>query len=158
MAKHLTEQQEIFCHEIIKGKSQFAAYQVAYPVSIRWNRALTDSKASLLMDHEKIKARIERLRAPIIRKTLYTALEAHEEAGKAFEGAMGTQQYGAAVAAVTLRAKLHGLITEKREVKVTKLDDYDASDKTQMLEMLQAEFARRKALNGPDDVSDVEPK
>lgn len=159
MAAYLTDQQEKFCHEIVKGKSLFDAYQVAYPASKNYKRrSMTDSKASTLMAQGKIQGRIEALRAPIIRKTVYTAIEAHEEAGEVLARAMAAQQFGPAIAAVQLRAKIHGLITEKREVKLTKMDDFDAREKEDMMAALTAELARRKALSAPDDVQDVEPK
>lgn len=155
---NLTDMQEKFCHEIVKGKSQFAAYQVAYPSSLKWNRSATDHKASLLSGQSKIQNRIEALRAPIIRKTTYDALAAHYEAGAALLGAMEEKQFGAAVAAVQLRAKIHGLITEKREVKVTSLDHFDPGDKTMMIEALTRELALRKVLPAPVEVTDIEPK
>lgn len=159
MVMGITDQQEKFCHEIVKGKTQFAAYQVAYPVSVKYNRSMTDHKASMLASLEKIKNRIEQLRAPLIRKTTYNALAAHEEAGQAFEAAMQDKQFGPAVAAVQLRAKLHGLITEKREVKITSFDNYEAQDKQVMIEALQAEFDRRKQERLANaDVTDVEAK
>lgn len=158
MAVRLTDQQEIFCHEMVKGKTQFAAFQIAYPKSVHWKRSQTDAKASALAAQEKIVGRIEALRAPIIRKTTYDALAAHEEAGAVLAGAMAAQQFGPAVAAVQLRAKIHGLITEKREVKVTKMDDFDAHEKEDMIQALTNELARRKALGAPTDVTDVEPK
>ena len=156
---YLTDQQEQFCHAIAKGKSQFEAYQAAYPASTKYKRSITDSKASTLYALGKVQERIETLRAPLIRKTTYDALAAHEEAGRAFDGAMGAQQYGSAVAAVQLRAKLHGLITEKREVKITSFDNLEADKKMEAIEVLAAELNRRKALlAAPSDVTDVEPK
>lgn len=156
---NLTDQQEIFCHEIVKGKSQFAAYQVAYPSSTKWKRAQVDSKASTLAAQEKVKGRIERLRAPILRKTTYEVVEAMEEAGRALELAMSTEQVGAAVAAIQLRAKLHGLLIERKEVKVSKFDDIEADDKQTLIETMKAEIARRKVLTAPDQgVTDVEAK
>jgi hypothetical protein len=156
---NLTDQQEIFCHEIVKGKSQFDAYQIAYPASLKWKRNSVDNKASLMASNAKVVQRIERLRAPIVRKTVYTVVEAHEEAGRALELAMSTEQVGAAVAAVQLRAKLHGLITEKKEIKLSKFDDLEADDKQTLIETMRAEIARRKALAAPDQgVTDVEAK
>jgi len=157
--RRLTDQQEIFCHEIVKGKSQFQAYQAAYPSSIRLDRSYSDIKASLLIGQAKIQSRIEALRAPILRKTTYDVVAAHEEAGRAFDLAMSTEQVGAAVAAVQLRAKLHGLITEKREIKLTKFDDMPADDKAIMIEAMRVELAQRKAQKAlAHDVTDVVAK
>ena len=158
MAIRLTDQQEIFCHEMVKGKSQFEAYKVAYPSTLKLRRGLVDPKASALMAQGKIQERIAALRAPIIRKTTYEAIDAHNEAGEVLERAMAANQFGPAVAAVQLRAKIHGLITEKREVKITKMDDFSATEQLDMISALSAELARRKALSAPSDVQDVEAK
>lgn len=161
MAKNLTDQQEIFCHEIVKGKSQYEAYQVAYPKATKWKRNSVDANASQLMADTKIVQRIERLRAPIIRKTAYDVHAAHDEAERALALAMSTEQVGAAVAAIQLRAKLHGLLVERKEVKITKFDEIDADSKESVMEAVKLEMAKRAQarLAGPDqDVSDVIPK
>ena len=81
-----------------------------------------------------------------------------EEALRAFDLAMNTQQPGAAVAAATLRSKLHGLLIERKEIQVTKMDGMGANDKQMVMEAARAELARRKALAGPDEVTDVVEK
>ena len=57
----LTKPQEIFCKELLLGKSQRLAYYVAYPKSKNWKEATVDSKACILAKNGKIKARLSEL-------------------------------------------------------------------------------------------------
>lgn len=158
MAQSLTDKQEIFARELFKGATQVDAYKVAYPKSKDWNISNVYGKASALAKHAKVLARLSTLRAPIERKLQYGVEEAMEEALQAFQLAASTEQPGAMVAAATLRAKLQGLLIERKEIAVTKMDGMGANDKAMVLEAARAELARRKALTGPDDVTDVEAK
>lgn len=54
---------EIFCNEIVNGKSQRQAYYAAYPSSLKWKDTTVDSKASVLAHDEKVLARLQELRA-----------------------------------------------------------------------------------------------
>lgn len=155
----LTEPQEKFAQLLVQGKSQYEAYLEAYPSSQTWKRNAVDSQASQLASDRKIIQRISTIRAPVIKKLQYGLEEAMQEALRAYDLAASTEQVGAMVAAAQLRAKLQGLLVERKEVKVTKLDDYDANEKTLMLESLKGELARRKALSAPEqDITDVEAK
>lgn len=53
---------EIFCQEIIKGKSQRQAYYIAYPSSKKWKPETVDNKASKLHKCDEVLARLEELR------------------------------------------------------------------------------------------------
>lgn len=158
MPQNLTKMQEEFTQALFAGKKVSVAFREAYPKSKQWTTATLNANASRLASNSKVVARLEQLRAPMARKTMYDALAAHDEAGAAFLGAMEEKQFGAAVAAVQLRAKIHGLITEKREVKVTSLDHFDPGDKTMMIEALTRELALRKVLPAPTVVDDVTDK
>lgn len=158
MAQNLTKMQEVFAQELFKGLNQSAAYRVAYPKSKQWTVATLNANASRLAKNSKVVARLDQLRAPVARKLQYGVEEAMEEALQAFRLAATTEQPGAMVAAATLRAKLQGLLVERKEIAVTKMDGMGANDKAMVLEAARAELARRKALTGPDDVTDVEQK
>lgn len=54
---------EVFCQEIIKGKSQRQAYYIAYPASKKWKPETVDNKASKLHNTDEVLARLEELRA-----------------------------------------------------------------------------------------------
>ena len=158
MPQNLTKMQEEFTQALFAGKKVSVAFREAYPKSKQWTTATLNANASRLASNSKVVARLEQLRAPMARKTLYDALAAHQEAGEAFAGAMEEKQFGAAVAAVQLRAKIHGLITEKREVKVTSFDHIDAAQKMMLIDQLTAIAEERKRLAAPVDVTDIEPK
>lgn len=53
---------ELFCQEILKGKSQRQAYYVAYPSSRNWKDNTVDSKASNFVRDDKVSARLQELR------------------------------------------------------------------------------------------------
>ena len=158
MAQGLTDKQEIFARGLFKGMTQVDAYKEAYPASKKWNISAAYAEASTLAKHPKVLQRLTVLRAPIERKLQYGVEEAMEEALQAFKLAAGTEQPGAMVAAATLRAKLQGLLIERKEISVTKMDGMGANDKSIVLEAARAELERRKALAGPDDVTDVVEK
>ena len=60
--KGLTNNQELFCQELMKGKSQRQAYLSAYPRSQKWKPSNVDSKASQLVKSDKVSARLKELR------------------------------------------------------------------------------------------------
>ena len=158
MAQGLTDKQELFARGLFKGMTQVDAYKEAYPASRKWNISAAYAEASTLAKHPKVVQRLKVLRLPVERKLQYGVEEAMDEALQAFSLAASTNQPGAMVAAATLRAKLQGLLIERKEIQVTKMDGMGASDKAVLLEAAHAELARRKALAPPDDVTDVEPK
>lgn len=53
---------EVFCNEIMNGKSQRQAYHAAYPSSQKWKDEVVDSKASVFMKNGKVLERLEQLR------------------------------------------------------------------------------------------------
>lgn len=110
----LTAKQEAFCQAIVKGKDQSDAYRIAYDAR-NMKPATIASKASILMTNGNIRARIEAIRAPVVQELRYGLMEAMLEAAEAFNVARDKEQGGAMVAAVQLRAKLNGLLVEKRE-------------------------------------------
>lgn len=63
---------EIFCNEIVSGKSQRQAYYAAYPSSLNWKDTTVDSKASVFAKDEKVLARLQELRAERARKNEIT--------------------------------------------------------------------------------------
>lgn len=73
--RDLTQKQEIFCQEIIKGKSQRQAYIKAYPNSAKWKENAIDSNASTLYKSTKVKQRLEELKKQTIGKSADEAVE-----------------------------------------------------------------------------------
>jgi phage terminase small subunit len=58
----LTQKQENFCQNILKGMSQYQAYLQAYEVQPTTGREVVDISASRLIDEPKIALRIKELR------------------------------------------------------------------------------------------------
>lgn len=162
----LTPQQDAFAVAISEGATQAEAYRKAYPASRNWEDKSVWSKASQLAKHAIVRTRIaemkQAIQARVVEKAageqVYTARVAMNEALQAFEMAIETRQPGAMVAAVQLRAKLNGLITDKKEVSVTQMGGMTPSEKDYMLQQAMAEIERRRLQINHGDITDIEPK
>ena len=111
----ITPRQEAFCTFIVTGDDQTEAYRKAFKCPTAKPSTIY-TKASRLMDDERIKARIEELRAPVREKvqlTLETHLARLNTLGKAAET---KENYGAAINAEALRGKAVGLYVERSEL------------------------------------------
>lgn len=64
----LTDKQERFVQEIIKGKSQREAYKIAYPKSVNWTDNAVDSRASRLAKIDKVLTRYNELHNRLIKE------------------------------------------------------------------------------------------
>lgn len=137
----LTSQQEKFCQCIVKGMTQLDSYRVAYPKSLKWKENSVSCKASTAMVHVKIQQRIEEIRKPVIDKIQYGLEQAMAEAAEALEVSRNKEQGGAMVAAVQLRAKLNGLLIERKEIRTGALDDISHDDLVILNEALREALA-----------------
>jgi hypothetical protein len=160
MAQHLTDQQEIFARALFAGKKQIEAYHEAYPKSKEWNISSAYTKASILAKHAKVVERLEVLRKPVERRLQYGLQTAMEEAMEAFEVSKANRQGGAMVAAAQLRAKLNGLITERKEIAVTQMAGMTPIEKEMLLVAAQAQLdtLKRQVQLIDSSVADIEPK
>lgn len=118
----LTAKQEAFCQAILSGMSQADAYRTAYAVK-KMSAPAIAVEASKLMANPKVSLRVQELRKPVIQKVRYGLEQAMLEAEEAFQIAKGKENGGAMVAAATLRAKLNGLLVDKKEVRHGSLQD-----------------------------------
>lgn len=75
----LTQKQEKYVQELIKGKSQREAYRIAYPSSRRWKDNVVDVKASELLKNGKVSVRYNALRNRVIKRTEEKAIITAEE-------------------------------------------------------------------------------
>jgi hypothetical protein len=75
-----------------------------------------DVAASRLLSSDKVKARIDELIAPTVKKTRTTVDTLAEQLDQVFAGATGDRQWGAAGSAAALKAKLLGFMREKIEI------------------------------------------
>jgi phage terminase small subunit len=150
-APTLTAKQEAFCQAIVSGMSQADAYRKAYDAE-NMKPATVQKRASELMGNGAITGRVDALRAPVVEKLQYGLEQAMNEAEDAFRVSKQKEQGGAMVAAVTLRAKLNGLLIEKREDVTDPLKkaigNMPAEKAQEMLDALaQVEAVRKKAAS-----------
>ena len=64
----LTDNQERFVQELIKGKSQREAYRIAYPKSLNWKDEVVDVNASKLFNSTKVLLRYNELHDRLIQE------------------------------------------------------------------------------------------
>lgn len=118
----LTAKQEAFCQAIVSGLSQADAYRKAYSAEAM-KPPTVQKRASELMANGEVRGRVEALRKPVVKKLQYGLEQAMAEAEEAFEVAREKGNGGAMVAAATLRAKLNGLLVDRKEVRHGPLGD-----------------------------------
>jgi|TARA_R110000803_G_scaffold126580_1_gene194164 phage terminase small subunit len=112
----LTNKQEEFAQEIVKGSTQADAYRAAYDAANMKDETVW-SNASRLIDNSKVAARIKELRQPSIDKVQLT-LESHlTDLLKLRNMAAKDEKWSAAIQAETIRGKAAGLHIDKMDVK-----------------------------------------
>jgi phage terminase small subunit len=116
----LTPKQEAFAQAYVEGGNAAAAYRQCYDVSPSAKPETVWSEASLLLGNPKVTARVLAIRAELRVKNAVSIDTIQALAMAAYEKAMDEGKgASAAVSAATLIAKLHGLITDRQEQKVT---------------------------------------
>ena len=108
----LTAKQELFCEEVVSGKTQAEAYRIAYSAQDMLDKTIW-SKASELMTNGKVTARLEELRAPVIKEAQLTLAAHLNNLLEIRESAVEDRNWSAAVSAETARGKAAGLHTGK---------------------------------------------
>lgn len=114
VSESLNPRQRAFANNVGRGLPLVEAYAEA---GYRSTGITAKVSASRLADHPGVQAVIRDIQAA---SAALAAVEASEISGqleRIREAAMDAKQYGAAVNAVMGRAKLHGLIIDKAEVK-----------------------------------------
>lgn len=133
----LTPRQEAFAQAVASGMNQSDAYRSAYSAT-NMKAATIHVKACELMAEGKIRGRVAELRQPAIKEAQYDLLQAMKEAAEAMEVARSKENGGAMVAAVTLRAKLSGLLIEKKEIRTGPLEGLPPDDAKALIEAIDA--------------------
>ena len=64
----LTDNQEKYVEELIKGKSQREAFRIAYPKSVHWKDNVVDVRACELFKQSKIKVRYDEIHDRIVKE------------------------------------------------------------------------------------------
>jgi phage terminase small subunit len=113
---NLTPKMERFAQELASGKTQAEAYRLAYDAK-NMGADTIHSKASILAKDDRIRARVEEIRLPIVKEKQLT-LEAHLEDLKALRNmAIKDGKLSAAINAEIARGKAAGVHIEKSEIK-----------------------------------------
>lgn len=71
----LTPMQERYCQEVASGKSQSAAYRIAYPKSLKWRDEAVRVAGSKMMANGNVSVRISELRHEAAKKCILTRQE-----------------------------------------------------------------------------------
>lgn len=118
MAKEcgLTVKQEFFVQVYIESGSASEAYRQAYDVSATTKPETVWQAASRLLADRKVAARVAEMHKLAEGQTLFAVEQALSEFEEARQLAMDNGQPSAAVAAITGKAKLFGMMTDKRYV------------------------------------------
>ena len=77
------------------------------------------------------------MRKPVIDKIQYGLKEALTQAEEAFQVSKTKENGGAMAAAVTLKAKLRGLLIERKEIRTGPLDTLEHDDLKQLNDAIQ---------------------
>lgn len=112
----LTAKQEAFAQAVASGMSQSDAYRAAYEVSPDTKADTINQKGSRLMAEGKIKARVEELRAPVVKAAQITLAGHLERLGELSRLSQESGQMSAAIAAEVARGKASGLYVERTEI------------------------------------------
>lgn len=126
----LTQKQENFCMNVVKGMSYSDAYRQAYNVEKMKPATITNSAYKLLKNGD-ITARINELKGKIEEKLIYSALDSFNKLTEIQTKALnhkklvlgkddcievGDPDYSSAIKAEELKGKLAQLYTEKKEI------------------------------------------
>lgn len=113
----LTAKQEAFCIEYVKGgsKSFSDAYRAAFSCA-HMKPSTINTKASVLAQSGKIRARIHELRAEASREASVTLVDHLRTLETLRDNAAEAGQYSAAVKAEIARGKASGLYVERQEI------------------------------------------
>ncbi len=129
MAINLTGKREKFAQGVFSGLSLSDAYRKAYDTA-NMAPSTVNKRAKELSKDQRIQDRIQALAAPVVEKLRqkyeYSLAHAMGEAQEAFQVSKDQKSGASMTAAVALRAKLNGLLIERKEVVITevqKLDD-----------------------------------
>jgi len=112
----LTVKQEAFVQAYIDTGSASAAYRQAYDVSAGTKPETVWQAASRLLTDRKVAARVDEMLQLAEGQTLFAVEQALSEFEEARQLAMNNGQPSAAVAAITGKAKLFGMMADKRRV------------------------------------------
>lgn len=148
----LNPRQHRFVREILKGSTQAEAYLKAGYKSK--NRQVADSNATRLVRNAQIKAALAAARAAPMAAAQVTVDTIVAELEEARRGAQADGQWAAAVAASAMKAKVLGLVIEKRQVDVM---HHKPALHSQALELSVEEWQRQFVPTGGEHGREAPP-
>jgi hypothetical protein len=135
----LSAKRETFCLLLVSGKTMIESYRQSRPVGTM-NDQTVAQRAKELLKRPQVLARIAELRLPAaleVRKAYkYTLDAALRECDQAYALALALGQPSVMVSAITVKAKIAGLVIDKREERHGLLDDVTTRQLLQIRAML----------------------
>jgi len=113
LAPKLDPVRERFVQEYHATGNASEAYRRAKPHAAKWKDETLHPKACRMLKEGKVQARLEQLQAEAAKRHGTTIDSLTTELEAARETAMNTGQISAAISAIGLKAKLHGLVKDK---------------------------------------------
>lgn len=117
MADKLTPKQEAFAAAFIETSNASEAYRTAYDVGENTKPESVWSNASQLLSDTKVAQRVAELQQEHRERHSVTVDKLTAELDQAKELALNIEQPAAMTGAIMGKAKLHGLLVEKNEIK-----------------------------------------
>ena len=154
----LSDKREKFCLLLVSGKSLTEAYRQSRPTGVM-NDHTAACRAKDLLKRPEILKRIAELRLPAVlavRKAYtYTLDMALRECDEAYALALALGQPSVMVGAVTVKAKIAGLVVDKKEVTHGVLDDLTTKELLRIRATLkkEGEPVRKEAIEMIEDKS-----
>ena len=115
MERKLTINQEKFAQEYVLTGIGAEAYRRAYPKSLKWKEEIVHQKASRMMSHGKVVARIKELQDEVAKRNEVTIDSVVAEYNEVIKEAREAGQFSPAVAGITKKAELLGLFKKHQE-------------------------------------------
>ena len=136
--KPLTQFQEAFCLQFIKSGNASDAIRAVSPNSKDWTRSALWVTASKMMAKPNVDLRISELREKSAERAVVLVQSIADELDKGIEQAYLTNQMSAYVTGVMGKAKLFGLLTNKKETSPGLLDDLSHEELKILQEVLES--------------------
>jgi phage terminase small subunit len=139
----LTPKQQKFIEEVAAGNSQTDAYKSAYNAG-KMKDCTVRKRASELMTNGDVAGMLQHLRGKATARIQYDTEDAMREAHVAMELALSQGEPSAAVAAITLKAKLKGLIVKDRQNDKSPLADMTDDELDALIKSFEEQLDGKK--------------
>jgi phage terminase small subunit len=145
-ANGLTPLQERFAVEYMKHNGDAsAAFRAANPICLKWKPQTVWCRANKMLAKGQVKARIDQFRAEAAKRNEVTVDSLAKELDEAAQLARDIGQPGVVVSAVLTKARMYGLIVDRKEIKHGQLDNVAVEDIKAMEDAISAYRVRATA-------------